>query len=98
MTNKLPLHNAVDIVPNPPSTVELSDLQVNDFVKLGTGINGQGSEAFWVVLDNINGNTLSGVIDNKLLYSHHHGYLSGQRISFDVSNVLQFIYNDGDDD
>jgi len=94
MTNKLPFHIAIDVIPNPPSAEELGDLQVGDFVKVGAGINGQGSEAFWVILENINGNSLSGEVNNQLRYTHHHGYFSGQKIVFDVCNVLQFSYND----
>jgi hypothetical protein len=94
MTNKLPLHIAVDITPTPPTSIELGDLQVGDFVKVATGIHGHGSEAFWVVLETVDDNKLSGIINNELKFTQHHGYASGQKIFFDISYVVNFIYQD----
>lgn len=94
MTNKLPLHAAIDIMPNPPSAEELGDLAIGDFVKVGSGVNGQGSEAFWVIIDRIDGDSIYGEVNNQLRHTDHHGYFSGQKIVLDMSNVFQFIYND----
>lgn len=93
MSIRLPLHIAVHTGRIVPTESELSALKKGDLVKVSVGTNGHGSEAFWVEIENVTDDRLSGRVDNDLVYGHYHGYACDQNLVFFTRHVLQ-IYHD----
>lgn len=89
MSTRLPLHLAVHTARTLPTDSDLAALKVGDLVKVSVGQNGHGSEAFWIELESVSGDRLSGRVDNDLIYGDYHGYECDQNVVFFTRNVLQ---------
>lgn len=92
MIHRLPLLLAVNTRRELPLDSELAELKVGDLVKVGVGENGKGSEAFWVEIESVSDDRLSGRVDNELVHTAYHGYAYNQKIDFCINNVLQIYY------
>jgi len=84
MTTKLPLHVAPIQVKE-----DLELLKIGDCVKVSVGKAGEGSESFWVQIISMDGDTITGEVNNQLVYSAYHGYVNGETITFSFSNIFQ---------
>jgi hypothetical protein len=67
-----------------PDANQLAVLQVGDIVKVCPG-----SERFWAEIKEIEGSTITAVVDNDLIYTEQHGLQLGDYIQFEK----QHIYN-----
>lgn len=78
-----------------PSQGDLATLKPGDFVKICVevikedGAPGRG-ERFWVRLTKV-GETLTGTIDNELLFTDLHGLVLRDEISFERRHVYNFM-------
>lgn len=57
------------------------DIELNDAVK----ITSKHNESFWVVVKSINGDIITGTVNNMLL--RNHDYNEGDNISFNKNNI-----------
>lgn len=89
MPDRLPLHIAVHTGREIPTEGELAALQKGDLVKVSVGEKGHGSEGFWIEIESISGDRISGRVDNDLVYTRYHGYAYNQNVIFFTRNVLQ---------
>jgi hypothetical protein len=88
------LHDAqaASKLPNGPAVPDwytLSALQVGVCVKVGVGTHGQGSEAFWVELQEVTPSLMVGIIVNNLKFTSIHGLEAGDAITVQKGNVFQ---------
>ena len=67
-----------------PSKDELDDISIGDFVKVC-----DNDERFWVIVEEIDGDTITGVVDNDLIRDH--SFSCGSKISFDKCNVYNIL-------
>jgi len=73
-----------------PTDERLKALKPGDFVK----VNAKPGERFWVKLDTVKGATLTGVIDNELVYTDKHGLKMGDRVKFQRRNAYDVLTED----
>jgi len=73
-----------------PTDERLKALKPGDFVK----VNAKPGERFWVKLDTVKGATLTGVIDNDLVYTDKHGLKMGDRVKFQRRNAYDVLTED----
>jgi hypothetical protein len=93
MEKRLPLHLAVHTGRTLPTDEDLAALKAGDLVKVSVGEKGHGSEGFWIEIESVSGDRLSGRVDNDLVYGHYHGYACDQNVVFFTRNVLQIYYD-----
>lgn len=67
-----------------PNHDELSSLKIGDFVKICNG-----KERFWVIIEKLDGNQLTGRVDNILVFSC--GYSRGDRVSFQKDHIYNIF-------
>jgi hypothetical protein len=93
MSTRLPLHLAVHTGRTLPTESELSGLKKGDLVKVSVGQDGHGNEAFWIEIESVTDDRLSGRVDNDLVYGDYHGYACDQNVVFFTRHVLQIYYD-----
>ncbi|MDZ5605320.1 hypothetical protein SJI00_21325 [Pseudomonas sp. RP23018S] len=71
-----------------PNTTDLAALGEGDCVKVGVGLDGVGSEAFWVELLAIGPPQMFGVIVNQLKFTARHNLAAGDVIMIERDDVL----------
>lgn len=69
-----------------PTIRELRSVKVGSFVKICAG-----RERFWVIVYEINGDNLRGVINNELLCTKEHGLGFESVVHFELKNVYQTL-------
>ena len=74
---------------------ELNAIKPNDFVKVCLENNKQDGERFWVKVTVVEGNTITGTIDNHLFGALLFGVDSGDTIQFEKRNVYDIIPAEG---
>lgn len=70
-----------------PTADELDELRPGMHAKVCTA--GEGGERFWVKIDTIEGNTLTGKVDNDLVRTHAHGWKHNDVVTFERRHVYQ---------
>lgn len=67
-----------------PSLEDLSKITVDSLVKIATLF---GAERFWVKVTEVDGDSITGTVENDLLFTDRHGYKDGDTLSFCKHNV-----------
>lgn len=70
-----------------PSEEDLSQIKPGVSVKVSIG-----RERFWVTVTNVDGDEITGSVDNDLIFTEEHGLNYGDIISFKKENVYN-IYD-----
>ena len=65
-----------------PSALELSQIREGDNVRVCVG-----SERFWVLVTHIDGTTVTGTVNNDLVFTGAHGLDYGDHIAFHLHNI-----------
>ena len=81
-----------------PSMDDLKDLRPGLSVKIalefGEDKDGFSSERFWVIISSIEGDEITAIVDNELIYTDKHGFKYGDEITIDpehVHNIFEFV-------
>lgn len=69
-----------------PSKTELKNIKRDSHVKVCTG-----KERFWVLVTEVSGNVINGIVDNDLIFTSTHGLSCGDSIQVTKDNVYQAI-------
>lgn len=73
-----------------PSIEELETIKPNSIVK----VCANNKERFWVIVQSVDGQKISGEVNNVLMRTATHGLMCGDIIQFDARHVYQ-IYPGG---
>jgi hypothetical protein len=65
-----------------PTQEELDKIKIRDYAKVCVG-----RERFWVKVLKIEDETITGTIDNDLVFTHEHGLKFDDVISFEKKNI-----------
>ncbi len=65
-----------------PSREELDKLKIDDTVKVACC-----GERFWTIITKINGDNITAIVDNDLLYTDEHGFKYKDVITFIKDNI-----------
>jgi hypothetical protein len=68
-----------------PSKVALNRIKVGDYVK----VCANNKERFWVQVTHIDGQNLTGVVNNDLVETKHHGLSCNDIVEFAKCNIYQ---------
>lgn len=67
-----------------PTKKELSKIVKGSTVKVSIG-----SERFWNTVEKVENNKITAIVDNNLIHTDKHGYILGDNIEFNKSNIYQ---------
>lgn len=75
-----------------PSAEELAEIHRGQYVKVcvpcGSVVFTQfDSERFWVTVESVDGDTITGEVDNDLVFTAQHGLQYGDMVQFKLENV-----------
>lgn len=80
--------NAQEMARNHPHTFGVPSKEELDSIKKGSSVKvSAGNERFWVTVDEVNGDELTGFVDNDLICSDEHGLEYGSPIAFKKENI-----------
>jgi uncharacterized protein YegJ (DUF2314 family) len=54
---------------------------------------GEGGERFWVMVERVDGDTITGVVNNNLVFTKLHGLRCGDRVEFARDEVLDWMHD-----
>jgi hypothetical protein len=74
-----------------PLKTELDEIKINDHVKICVQKENEKGEPFWVKVQKIEGETITGFIDNNLVLTHLHGLKSDDVITFEKKNIYNIL-------
>ena len=67
-------------------------IRAGHFVKIRRDA-GEGGESFWLMVERVNGDTISGVVNNNLVLTKHHGLRCGDRVEFERSQIIDWMHD-----
>lgn len=65
-----------------PSAEELAEIHRGQFVKICAA-----DECFWATVESVDGDTITGEVDNNLIFTHRHGLQYGDMVQFKLENI-----------
>lgn len=75
-----------------PELDDLELIRVGDSVKVGVdGSQGSPGERFWVEVTGIDGDQITGTVDNDLLMTKMHGLYFGKEVTFSKACVYNIV-------
>lgn len=66
--------------------MSIEHLQPGDFVKIR-----REGERFWLIVQSIEGESITAVVNNNLVFTDKHGLQVGDVVKFDRADVLDII-------
>lgn len=80
------MHRKFPVTFKAPSPEELDELKAGDSVKISCD-----KERFWVTIKNIDGDKISGTVDNSLVNTHIHGLRYKDTVTFEKKNIYNIF-------
>lgn len=67
--------------------MNIEPLNPGDFVKIR-----REGECFWLIVQSTAGESITAIVDNKLIWTSKHGLQVGDVVTFDRAEAIDFIH------
>lgn len=78
-----------------PSQDELATIKPGDNVKIGAVLDyevcGASAERFWVLVTDVTDTSITGVVNNDLIFTQSHNLKDGDHVQFDFCAVMDIM-------